>query len=68
MSDRCNAEGKRAEPELPGVREELEIRVQERTAELTVANEALRAEIAKRREPRKNSVYCSPSGYSLIPL
>jgi signal transduction histidine kinase len=40
---------KHVETDLQKVRDELEIRVQERTAELIAANEALRAEIAERK-------------------
>ena len=41
---------KQAEVELRRARDELELRVQKRTAELIGANEALRAEIAERRQ------------------
>jgi signal transduction histidine kinase len=40
---------KKVETALQRARDELELRVQERTAELTTANEALRAEIAERK-------------------
>jgi signal transduction histidine kinase len=40
---------KQVETALQKARDELELRVQERTAELTTANEALRAEIAERK-------------------
>jgi PAS domain S-box-containing protein len=43
-------ERKRAEDALRQARDELETRVQERTAELAAANTALRAEIAERRQ------------------
>jgi PAS domain S-box-containing protein len=44
-----------AEQALQGLRRELEVRVQDRTAELERANEALRAEIAKREEAQQES-------------
>src|SRR5712692_10939183 len=40
---------KQAETAMQKARDELELRVQERTAELTTANDALRAEIAERK-------------------
>ena len=47
------AERKRAEEALRRAHDELEIRVQERTAELARANEALQAEIAERKRVEK---------------
>jgi signal transduction histidine kinase len=44
---------KRAEEALRKAHDELEVRVQERTAELAKANEALRAEIAERKEAER---------------
>ena len=47
-------ERKRAEEALRRARDELEIRVQERTAELVEANEALQAEIIARKQAEKS--------------
>ncbi len=50
MNVRDVSERARAEEELRQIRGELEIRVQERTEELTKANEALQSEINERRQ------------------
>jgi two-component system CheB/CheR fusion protein len=49
-------EGKRAEEELQRSREELELRVVERTRELADANEALRAEIVERQQIERSRI------------
>ncbi len=45
---------KRAENELRHAHDELEIRVRERTSELAITNEALKAEIAQRKNAQEN--------------
>ncbi|MHB9122083.1 MAG: methyl-accepting chemotaxis protein [Thermoanaerobaculia bacterium] len=56
--DRTDAERRQAEEALRQARDELEMRVQERTADLVKANEAAQAEIAerKRAEERLNKL------------
>ncbi|MBI2938050.1 MAG: PAS domain S-box protein [Thaumarchaeota archaeon] len=56
ITDQVNAEDERKQVEeaLRKARDELEIRVQERTAELTKVNKALRAEIVERRRMEKS--------------